>query len=125
MKATTHNRPHRWLAQALPNETVRIERMLFKVLRDLCTGLGVAEGDVVRCKTVSESIVLLETEKGRTIVIDQDWARFIEVGPPDGRVDTPAFHPTGPPDGEAVHRSRKPGAYAPPDARPAPHLTTT
>lgn len=88
----TRNRPHRWLAQALPDETVRIERMLFKVLRDLCIGLGVVEGDVVRCRTVTESIVLLETPGGRTIVIDQDWARFIEVGPVDGASVAPAFH---------------------------------
>jgi len=93
MKVTADRHQHRWLAQALPNETVRIERMLFKVLRDLCYGLGVAEGDIVRCKTVSESIVLLESPGGRTIVIDQDWARFIEVRSADGSAAAPSFHP--------------------------------
>jgi hypothetical protein len=79
MKETTQHPPHRWLAQALPDETIRIERVLFKVLRDLCSGLGLSEGDVLRCRTVSETVVLLESPGGRTIVIDQEWARFIEV----------------------------------------------
>jgi hypothetical protein len=92
MKGSADRPQHRWLAQALPDETIRIERMLFQVLRDLCSGLGVAEGDVVRCRTVSGTVVLLEDLGGRTIVIDQEWARFIEVRSADSAAPAPAFY---------------------------------
>jgi hypothetical protein len=84
------------LSQALPNETVRIERILFQLLRDLCYGLGVAEGDVVRCRSVSGSVLLLETTNGRTVVMEHDWTRFIEIAPPDGGSARPLLETRAP-----------------------------
>ncbi len=69
----------RSLADVGPSETVRIERILFHTLQDLCYGLGLEVGDVVRCRRATRSILVLETETGRTIIVDTDWARFVEV----------------------------------------------
>lgn len=71
----------RCLADVGVSETVRVERILFHVLKDLCYDLGVEEGDVVRCRRSSRSFLVLENPAGRTIILEMDWARFIEVGP--------------------------------------------
>lgn len=58
---------------------MEIRRILFDVLRDLCADLGVQEGDVVRCRANTPSHLLLETAGGRTVALEQDWARFIQI----------------------------------------------
>lgn len=72
--------PVRSLAAARTGEAVVIRRILFGTLRALCAELGVREGDVIRCRAGTPSHILLETMSGRTIPLDRDWARFIQVG---------------------------------------------
>jgi len=72
----------RSLAAAASGEAVEVKRILFGALRELCNDLGLREGDVVRCKAASPSHLLLETPAGRTVAIETDWARFIQIGPP-------------------------------------------
>jgi hypothetical protein len=69
----------RCLAEVGPSETVRVERILFHLLKDLCYDLGLEEGDVLRCRRASRAFLVLETAAGRTIIMEMDWARFIEV----------------------------------------------
>lgn len=69
------------LAGVCDGETVRIERILFDTLRDLCHDVGLAEGDVVHCRHNSNAVLLLGTDEGRTIILDSDWARFIQAAP--------------------------------------------
>jgi len=76
--------PVRSLAAARTGEAVLIRRILFGALRALCRDLGVEEGDVVRCRAGSPSHVLLETSSGRTIPLERDWARFIQISAPSG-----------------------------------------
>jgi hypothetical protein len=86
MYARTANPQLRSLAEIRPGESVRIEHILFDMLKDLCSGIGIAEGDVVRCRRTSNAVILLETSTGRTVILDGDWARFVEVrllGAPD------------------------------------------
>ncbi len=71
----------RSLAEVHPDETIRIERILFGSLKDLCYGIGLEEGSTMHCRQNSRAIVLLETPGGRTVVLDADWARFIQVTP--------------------------------------------
>jgi hypothetical protein len=73
----------RSLADIEPFEIVRIERILFDTLKDLCHGIGLAEGDVVSCRRASRAVLLLETAERRTLIIDCDWARFIQVSVQD------------------------------------------
>jgi hypothetical protein len=73
-----HPRRHS-LAEIQPEQLFRIEHILFDMLKDLCHGLGIIEGDVLRCRRTSRSVVLLETLDGRTIILDADWARFVQV----------------------------------------------
>jgi hypothetical protein len=72
----------RSLAATATGEAVEIRRILFDVLRILCADLGVREGDVVRCRADTPSHLLLETASGRTVTLERDWARFIQVSPP-------------------------------------------
>lgn len=67
------------LMEVTPNELVRVERILYAILRDLCDEIGLHEGDEVRCQRNAGSVVVLESETGRKLVVDQDWARFIRV----------------------------------------------
>jgi hypothetical protein len=67
------------LASIRDGEKVRIERILFDKLKDLCYSLGIEEGKVVRCRHNTRAVLLLETGAARTIIIDQDWARFVQV----------------------------------------------
>lgn len=73
-------RPVRSLAAIVAGETVEIRRILFDAVRGLCTDLGVSEGDVVRCRADTPSHLLLDTPAGRTVALERDWARFIQVG---------------------------------------------
>jgi len=67
------------LAEVQADQLVRIEHILFDMLKDLCHGLGIVEGGVLRCRRTSRAIVLLESPVGRTIILDGDWARFVQV----------------------------------------------
>jgi len=59
----------------------------------LCNDIGIAEGDVVRCRRTSRAVILLETTPGRTVILDSDWARFVAfsvIGGPELRPAAPA-----------------------------------
>jgi hypothetical protein len=71
--------PVRSLAATRTGDVVLIKRILFGTLRSLCTDLGVREGDVVHCRAGSASHLLLDTPTGRTVPLDREWARFIQV----------------------------------------------
>ena len=83
---------NRSLAATRTGEAVEIQRILFEALRGLCADLGVHEGDVVRCRAGTPSHLLLETPAGRTIALERDWARFIQVSSPVQAM-TPAAAP--------------------------------
>jgi hypothetical protein len=50
-------------------------------LREHCSDLDIHEGDVLRCRAENASQLILETTNGRTVALQRDWARFIEVVP--------------------------------------------
>jgi hypothetical protein len=67
------------LAATKTGDVVEIRRILFEALRRHCSDLGVHEGDTVRCRSGSASQIMLETNLGRVVAIERDWARFIQV----------------------------------------------
>lgn len=69
----------RSLADVRPEERVCVDLILYGILRDLCDGAGLHEGDRVTCRRVSHTHLVLESEQRRPIVIEQEWARFISV----------------------------------------------
>ena len=73
------DRGARSLAEVRPDERVRVQLILYGILRDLCDGAGLHEGDCVTCRRSSGAHLVLESEHRRRIVIDQEWARFISV----------------------------------------------
>ena len=72
--------PHS-LAATRSGEVVEIRRILFQGLREHCSDLDIHEGDVLRCRADTASQLILETTHGRTVALQRDWARFIEVVP--------------------------------------------
>jgi hypothetical protein len=70
--------PHS-LAATRSGQTVEVRRILFEGLREHCSDLGIHEGDVVRCRADTPAQLILETPHGRTVALQRDWARFIEV----------------------------------------------
>ncbi|HEX7119446.1 MAG TPA: hypothetical protein VF212_11700 [Longimicrobiales bacterium] len=81
--------PVRSLAATRTGDVVLIRRILFGTLRALCTDLGVREGDVVHCRAGTASHLLLDTVGGRTVPLDRDWARFIQVSAATGYETAP------------------------------------
>lgn len=73
------DRGARSLAEIRPDERVRVQLILYGILRDLCDGVGLHEGDCVTCRSVSKEHLVLESERRRHIMIDQEWACFISV----------------------------------------------
>jgi hypothetical protein len=71
--------PLRSLAATGTGEAVEIRRILFNRLRTLCDQLDVHEGDVVKCRAGTSSQLVLETQHGRRVALQRDWARFIQV----------------------------------------------
>ena len=67
------------LASAAAGEPLRVQTILFDSLRHACRELGVHEGDLVRCRRGTGSQLVLETDAGRTVALQREWARFIQV----------------------------------------------
>lgn len=74
--------PVRSLAATRAGEAVMIRRILFGTLRNLCADLGVFEGDIVSCRAGTSTHLVLRTSAGRTIPLDREWARFIQISEP-------------------------------------------
>jgi hypothetical protein len=78
----------RSLAEVEPGETVQVERIPLDSLKDLCWSVRIGEGDILRCRRTSREVCVLETETGNGLLVDGDWAHFIQVrsvspaGPP-------------------------------------------
>jgi hypothetical protein len=61
-----------------------IRRILFGTLRKFCADLGVYEGDIVSCRAGTSTHLVLRTAAGRTIPLDREWTRFIQISEPAG-----------------------------------------
>jgi hypothetical protein len=69
----------RSLAQIGPGERVCIDRILYGILREVCAGAGLHEGDSVVCRRAAGAHIVLQSEERPGILIEQEWARFISV----------------------------------------------
>lgn len=70
----------RSLAAATVGQVVEIREIQGEGLRAFCHEIGLNEGDVLRCRVNGTTHKIMVTTSGRTIVIEQDFARFICVG---------------------------------------------
>lgn len=71
----------RSLAAVSDGERVRVDCILFGTLREYCESLGIHEGDTLYCRSHASSRMVLETRGGRTVLLEEDWARFVRVEP--------------------------------------------
>jgi len=67
------------LAMASAGQAVEVREILGERLREYCHDIGLHEGDVLRCRVNGPTHKIMTTASGRTIVLEQDWARFIDV----------------------------------------------
>lgn len=79
MATTGVRHPVRSLAATDTGEVVQVRHILFGILRDLCSGLGIREGDILRCRTATANHLVLETPAGRRVTFQRDWARYVQV----------------------------------------------
>ena len=72
---------HRWrsLTTVTPGSAVEVREILGEGLRAFCHEIGINEGEVLRCRADGATHKIMVTASGRTIVIEQDYARFINV----------------------------------------------
>jgi hypothetical protein len=63
-----------------PGESARITGILFEQLRAECAHRGLRPGQRVRCRAAGPQWLILETDEGRRVLLERDWARFVEVG---------------------------------------------
>jgi hypothetical protein len=75
----------RALASAKPGARYRIIQLVFAMVRDQCRELGLGEGDEVECVENRSWSLLLERSDGRKVVLQRDYAWFVQVDLLDGR----------------------------------------
>jgi hypothetical protein len=61
---------------------MRVSTILLDPLRILCSEIGLHEGDIIACRSVTPSLLLLETPAGHTIALLRERARFVRVVDP-------------------------------------------
>ncbi len=76
------------------DQTLRVRRILFGLVRDRCYDLGIREGQELRCRSRTPHEVHLELEGGGVRSLDLAYAWFVGVAPV---TDPPAT------DGEVPH----------------------
>jgi hypothetical protein len=74
----------RSLAAITEGDSMRIREIHFGQLRSDCAAIGLHVADVVTCRSTSPRLLQLRSDRGPTILLPCDWARWIEVEPSDG-----------------------------------------
>ena len=72
------------LAEASVGDEVRVERILFGLVRSVCTDLGLSEGTRLRVEDRSDGEVIVRRGGGETARLPSHYAYFVRVG--DGAV---------------------------------------
>jgi hypothetical protein len=67
------------LASAKRGSRYRIKQLVFAMVRDRCADLGLHQGDEVDCIDNRGWAVHLQASDGRSVILDQDFAWFVEV----------------------------------------------
>ena len=70
----------RSLAMVVSGNCVRVDGILFDVVRARCADLGLAVGDLVRVTGRTAVHLALQTTRGTVAVIERELAQFIAVG---------------------------------------------
>lgn len=62
-------------------ERVAVGAVLFDIVRDHCSSVGIRPGVVMRCECCTTRSVLLQRDDGMRIELDRVYAAFVEVQP--------------------------------------------
>lgn len=60
-------------------ERVAVGAVLFDIVRDHCSSVGIQPGVVMRCECCTSRSVLLRRDDGMRIELDRVFAAFVEV----------------------------------------------
>ncbi len=71
--------PTRSLATIVRGELLEIRCIIFDGVRAVCERAGLQLGDHVRCRDVTPTRLLLETDEGKVTWLDRRWAHFVEA----------------------------------------------
>jgi hypothetical protein len=67
------------LAAVTSGDRVCIRNMMGDTVRSHCDAVGLTAGAVVQCRTAGRASLVLVDASGRTVSLDRDLARFIQV----------------------------------------------
>jgi len=81
MLATTRHDSSRSLIDITVGERVTVGAVLFEIVRNHCSSVGIQPGVIMRCQCCTSRSVLLQREDGMQIEIDRVFAAFVEVHP--------------------------------------------
>ena len=77
--------PTRTLHTLAAGETARVSGILFERLRQKCAALGLEVGQLVTCRVPGDVWLILDVDVAggsRPVLLERDWARFVEVERP-------------------------------------------
>jgi hypothetical protein len=60
-------------------ERVAVGAVLFEIVRDHCSSVGIQPGVVMRCECCTSRSVMLRRDDGMRIELDRVYAAFVEV----------------------------------------------
>lgn len=72
------------LAEVSPGDHVRIERILFDLVRSLCVDLGLSEGTQLQVQGRSDGEVVVRDGSGESMHLPSHYAHFVRVTHEDG-----------------------------------------
>jgi hypothetical protein len=81
MLATPRHDSSRSLIDITVGERVAVGAVLFEIVRNHCSSVGIQPGVIMRCQCCTSRSVLLQREDGMQIEIDRVFAAFVEVHP--------------------------------------------
>lgn len=64
-----------------PASTLRVTRILFGLVRDRCSQVGVREGQTLRCRSRNHDHVTVELRDGELHDLELSYAWFVQVEP--------------------------------------------
>ena len=73
------NGAHLTLAEAEPGERLEVDAILFQIVRDRCSDLGIERGTALTCTRNREGGVAVRLPDGRSGVLERHYAWFVQT----------------------------------------------
>lgn len=79
LQSTRNGGSVRSLVQVSPGELIRVQLIVFEFARASCWGLGIRQGETLRCVAAGEDNVTVVRKDGSRLRVPAECARFVAV----------------------------------------------